>query len=109
MVGVEEVESVLRQSLDPSELEVLDISGGCGKHIPPNDNLFFKSTLLSPDYCSLSSLHSPGASFELRIKSPKFNGIKLLDRHRLINEALAPLMDKIHAVSIKQAAPTTTS
>lgn len=46
-----------------------------------------------------------GAKFELYLSSNQFTGMKLLDRHRLVNGLLAPLMDRIHAVTIKAWTP----
>lgn len=50
---------------------------------------------------------SPGAKFELYISSGKFEGMKLLERHRLVNGLLseAGLMARIHAVTIKAWTP----
>ena len=44
-----------------------------------------------------------GDHFQVTIASPRFNGIPLLDQHRLVNEALAePLRDgTIHELRIK--------
>jgi stress-induced morphogen len=57
--------------LEPVHLAVTDISGGCG------------------------------ASFEILVVSKAFDGIALMERHRLVNGALASLMSEIHAVTIK--------
>ncbi|PON83541.1 BolA-like [Trema orientale] len=54
-------------------LEVIDTSGGCG------------------------------ASFAVEIVSEKFEGKRLLERHRLVNTALEEEMKDIHALSIKKA------
>ena len=44
-----------------------------------------------------------GDHFQVTIASPRFNGLPLLDQHRLVNEALAePLLDgTIHELRIK--------
>jgi stress-induced morphogen len=44
-----------------------------------------------------------GDHFQVTIASPRFNGLALLDQHRLVNEALAePLRDgTIHELRIK--------
>jgi stress-induced morphogen len=44
-----------------------------------------------------------GDHFQVTIATPRFNGIPLLDQHRLVNEALAePLRDgTIHELRIK--------
>ncbi|XP_074577215.1 protein BOLA2 [Curcuma longa] len=73
VVTKEEVEATLNSSLKPSHLSVIDTSGGCG------------------------------ASFEVEIVSEQFEGKRLLERHRLVNSALAEQMKQIHALSIKKA------
>ncbi len=44
-----------------------------------------------------------GDHFQVIVESPRFNGLPLLDQHRLVNEALAePLRDgTIHELRIK--------
>jgi stress-induced morphogen len=44
-----------------------------------------------------------GDHFQVAVTSPRFNGLSLLDQHRLVNEALAdPLRDgTIHELRIK--------
>ena len=42
-----------------------------------------------------------GAKFEIVIVSEKFQGVKLLERHRMVQNALSGVMDKIHALTIK--------
>lgn len=67
--------------------------------------------LQGPWSCSHISVHhccSPlpcrcGASFEVAVISPAFEGKTLLQRHRLVNEALKQEMTHIHALSIKKA------
>ena len=44
-----------------------------------------------------------GASFLIEIVSEKFEGKRLLERHRLVNAALEEEMKEIHALSIKKA------
>ncbi|KAL9459362.1 hypothetical protein AB3S75_002708 [Citrus x aurantiifolia] len=72
-VTKEKVESTLTSKLNPSHLEVIDTSGGCG------------------------------AKFEIEIVSEQFEGKRLLARHRLVNAALEEEMKQIHALSIKKA------
>ncbi|XP_052156909.1 protein BOLA2 [Oryza glaberrima] len=72
-VTKEDVEAAITSSLSPSNLVVTDTSGGCG------------------------------ASYEIEVVSEKFEGKRLLERHRMVNTALAPHMAEIHAVSIKKA------
>ncbi|XP_010241713.1 PREDICTED: protein BOLA2 [Nelumbo nucifera] len=72
-VTKEQVEASLTSKMNPSHLEIIDTSGGCG------------------------------ASFAIEIVSEQFEGKKLLERHRMINSALAEEMQHIHALSIKKA------
>lgn len=72
-ISVAAVEARLREALEPSELTVVDTSGGCG------------------------------ASYEVSIVSAKLAGKTLLQRHRAINDALKQEMAHIHALSIKRA------
>lgn len=67
------VESALRAALSPEQLVVADVSAGCG------------------------------AKFELYVGCSRFEGVKLLERHRMVNTVLneSGLMSKIHAVTIK--------
>lgn len=44
-----------------------------------------------------------GASFAIGIVSEKFEGKRLLERHRLVNGALEEEMKEIHALSITKA------
>lgn len=46
-----------------------------------------------------------GAKFNLLVVSSEFEGKPLLDRHRMVNDALTDLMSKIHAVTIKAMTP----
>jgi stress-induced morphogen len=48
-----------------------------------------------------------GDHFEVTVESPSFEGLSLLDQHRLVNEALAaPLADgTIHELRIKTRHP----
>ncbi|XP_037407500.1 protein BOLA2-like [Triticum dicoccoides] len=74
-VTKEDVEAAVAAALSPTHLVVTDTSGGCG------------------------------ASYEIEVVSGKFEGKRLLDCHRMVNTALAPLMAEIHAVSIKALTP----
>lgn len=68
------------------------------------------------DVINESELHaghrnSPGTGeshFRLVIVSPKFSGRTRLERHRLVNEALAGEMGRIHALAIAAFAPDET-
>ena len=50
-----------------------------------------------------------GDHFQVIVTSPRFDGLSLLDQHRLVNEALAePLRDgTIHELRIKTKGTTT--
>ena len=49
---------------------------------------------------------SGGGHFRLAIVSPRFAGCKTMERHRLVYDALGPLMKReIHAVSITARTP----
>lgn len=49
---------------------------------------------------------SGGGHFRLAIVSPRFAGCKIMERHRLVYDALGPLMKReIHALSISATAP----
>jgi len=50
--------------------------------------------------CDLSRC---GASFSIEVVSAQFEGKKLLERHRMVNSALAEELKEIHALSIKKA------
>jgi BolA protein len=50
-----------------------------------------------------------GGHYRLAIVSPRFSGCGTMQRHRLIYEALGPMMrGEIHALSIKALAPDET-
>ncbi|XP_060554514.1 bolA-like protein 2 [Ruditapes philippinarum] len=46
-----------------------------------------------------------GAKFQALVVSPKFEGMPLLQRHRLINSAVEEEMKQIHAFQIKSLTP----
>lgn len=49
---------------------------------------------------------SGGGHFRLAITSPRFAGCRTMERHRLVYDALAPLMKReIHALSITAKTP----
>ena len=61
---------------------------------------------LSPDYCEVlneSSQHSGPATeshFKIVVVSSKFDNMKLIDRHRLINKLLSEELKHIHALAM---------
>ncbi|BDA47018.1 probable BolA-like protein 2 [Coccomyxa sp. Obi] len=72
MATAADVEKALKERLKASDVTVIDTSGGCG------------------------------ASFDVAVVSEQFEGKRLLERHRLINNALSEEMKEIHALSIRQ-------
>eukprot|EP00798_Chlamydomonas_sp_ICE-L_P023177 gene23177-30389_t len=62
----------LNEALEAEDVQVVDTSGGCG------------------------------LAYEVFIVSPKFEGLSLIQRHRLINGALEEEMQQVHAMSIKK-------
>jgi stress-induced morphogen len=71
-LSAEVVGSRIKESLEAVHVEVTDTSGGCG------------------------------ASFDLIVVSDKFEGLSLLDRHRLVNSVFEEeLKGAIHALTMK--------
>lgn len=75
MASAAALEAKLRAAFEPTVLTVEDESGGCG------------------------------AKFTVTVVSTKFDGVPLLQRHRLVNEAVAQELKAIHAFSIKAMTP----
>jgi BolA family transcriptional regulator, general stress-responsive regulator len=78
------IRTLLQQRLQPAHLEVRDESAA-------------------------HAGHASGAGkghFRVRIVSTCFEGLKPLQRHRLVNEALAPLFEtELHAVAMETLTP----
>jgi len=71
-------------ALDPQRLEILDDSAKHAGHAGAKE----------------------GGHYRLTIVSPRFSGCATMQRHRLIYEALGPMMrGEIHALSIKALTP----
>ena len=73
------IERLLSQALQPAQLQIQDDSAAHAGH------------------------RSAGGRghFRVRIVSDRFAGLTALQRHRLVNEALAPLWDsELHALSV---------
>ena len=66
----------MREALKPVHLQVDDTSGGCG------------------------------ASFKIVVVSESFEGLKLLDRQRLVHDALSKHMGEIHALEMRCLPPS---
>ena len=75
-------------ALDPQRLEILDDSAKHAGHAGAKE----------------------GGHYRLTIVSPRFSGCATMQRHRLIYEALGPMMrGEIHALSIKALTPEETA
>lgn len=84
MSTVQEIERRLAV-LEPESIEVMDDSAAHAGH---------------------AGARSGGGHFELTIVSAMFAGKSRLERHRLVYDALAPLMQRsIHALALRTFAP----
>ena len=82
---VEKIENALRETFSPSELRIKDQSHLHAGHQGAQDGR---------------------GHFEVFIVSEKFEGLRSLQRHRMIYAALGELMDTdIHALRIKSHTP----
>ena len=60
----------------------------------------------SARYAGHAGAQSGGGHYRLSIVSPRFTGCRTMERHRLVYDALGPLMKReIHALSINAKAP----
>jgi BolA protein len=85
MTRVAKIESLLRAALEPLHLEVIDDSARHAGH---------------------AGAQGGAGHFRVRVLSEKFRGLPVLARHRMVYEALRPLIpDEIHAVGIEADAP----
>lgn len=62
---------MLQESFQPQNLEVRDVSGGCG------------------------------SMFAILVESDKFNGIPMIKQHRLVNDALKDEISKWHGLQLR--------
>jgi len=77
---VARIEQCLRTALQPAQLQVRDDSAAHAGH---------------------AGAAGGKGHFRVRIVSERFAGLSAVQRHRLVNQALAPLWDgELHAVSI---------
>ncbi|KNC48875.1 BolA domain-containing protein [Thecamonas trahens ATCC 50062] len=74
-VGTDELKAKIQAAFSPVFLDVQDVSGGCGQ------------------------------SFDVIVVSEAFEGVALLDRHRMVNDAVADEIKAIHAFSLKTWTP----
>ena len=70
----ERLRVLLEEALEPTELSVVDVSGGCG------------------------------ASFRVRVVSPRFAGQSMLAQHRAVNALLKEELASVHALQLETAA-----
>uniref|UniRef100_A0A0G4FVB4 BolA-like protein n=1 Tax=Chromera velia CCMP2878 TaxID=1169474 RepID=A0A0G4FVB4_9ALVE len=75
MASTEQVQTKLTEALKPSVLKVIDQSGGCG------------------------------AAFHAIVVSEAFEGQRLLQRQRMVNDAIKAEMAEIHAFTMKCYTP----
>lgn len=81
-----EIERRLMESFHPERLAVINESDRHAGHRPPEEG---------------NETH-----MRVRIVAPAFAGMGRLARHRVINEALAPVFDAgLHALAIEASAP----
>ncbi len=79
----EEIENTLQRAFTPDELEVTDDSRQHAGHAGARS----------------------GGHFSVLIVAEAFRGRSLLERHRLVYDALSPLKSGIHALSVRALAP----
>src|SRR6266545_4670565 len=80
------IDSILRDRFDPIRLEIHDDT---------------------PKHAGHAGAASGGGHFEVLIVSAAFGGMPLLDRHRMVNEALQGMIGReIHALGLKTLAPS---
>lgn len=80
------IEAILRPRFRPERLEIHDDSARHAGH---------------------AGAASGGGHFEILIVSAEFEGKSLLDRHRMVHEALKDLIGRdIHALGLRTSAPS---
>ena len=83
---VQEIERILRETFDPVRLEIRDDSA---RHV------------------GHPGATSGGGHYHVVIVSERFEGLSLLEQHRLVNDAVADLFGKrIHALGLKTSPPS---
>jgi BolA protein len=81
---IDQIRALVQESLQPLRLELLDDSAHHAGHAGAGS----------------------GGHFRLRIVSNAFSGLPLVQRHRLVHDALAPLFgSEIHALALETTAP----
>lgn len=71
----QKVYDLLKTKLQPTDLAVKDVSGGCG------------------------------SMFAINVVSPEFQGLSLVKQHRLVNEILKDEITKWHGLQLRTKAP----
>jgi len=65
-----------------------------------------ESSLEGVEHCEVTDLSDGcGGKFNVVVVTPKFDGVALLARHRLVNKALEEELKTIHALTIKAYTP----
>jgi len=83
-INVEQLRLALQRGLTPMSLEIIDDSDRHAGHAGARE----------------------GGHFRIRLTAAAFTGRSQLERHRLVYEAVAPLMGHgVHALSIEARAP----
>jgi BolA protein len=84
-------------------MSVIDEMRACLTVLDPVDVMIIDD---SEKHAGHAGARSGGGHFRLAIVSPRFAGRKTMERHRLVYDALGPLMKReIHAVSISAKTP----
>ncbi|PWN36253.1 bola-like protein, partial [Meira miltonrushii] len=69
--GEKDIEDILRKEFAPKQMQVQDVSGGCGSF------------------------------YSIVIVSSKFKGITTVKAHRLVNAALKDIIKEIHGLQLR--------
>lgn len=86
MTDVARIEAILRARFRPARLEIRDDSAAHAGH---------------------AGAASGGGHYDILIVAAEFEGQPLLDRHRLVHEALRDLIGReIHAIALRTRAPS---
>lgn len=84
MIRVEELRALLRERFLPQQLDIMDDSAAHAGHAGARE----------------------GGHYRIRIVAEEFRGLRRVETHRLVYDAVAPLMGQgIHALSIDARAP----
>ncbi|RUS78272.1 hypothetical protein EGW08_013963 [Elysia chlorotica] len=71
------MDKIQKQFPDATHVEVSDVSGGCG------------------------------AMYQISIESPQFKGLRTIQQHRMVNEALAKEIENMHGLQLNTKASDT--